>query len=1464
MKPFASTLSIVFFLLPALSFAQINDCVDALVVCGNSDLEFNPIGPGYDDFADPDNLEGCITSLEQNSAWYYFEISTAAPPGLELGFTISPNGGLGEDYDWALFGPDVDCGNLGLPIRCSSSSAQCGFCPETGMGMGTTDFTEGPGTGDGFVSTLIVQPGQGFYLLIDNWQGTNNGFVLTWTGSAAQALDCNAEPPCSITAIAGDDISACEGDQVPVLLDGTGHGGSGIETYSWSGTNGGTAYLNDPNIADPTVTLPPTFTGIITYTLTVMEDTCVGTDNVILTVHPLPVVSINAAGPFCENASPATLSATPPGGTWGGSVTSNSFNPATHGPGIHEVTYTYTNNNDCSKTESLFIEVYEIPDIGIDPDPAEFCDNDGSVLLTATGSGGAGSFTYNWTTPSGTGEGNTYAGTNAGPHTVAVTDANGCVNTATVTVVTHANPEAEIVDPGAICEAVQFFTLTATPPGGEFSGANITPEGELYPSLLDTGSYTITYSYIDSYGCEGTDFQNIMIVSAATATATNTGPFCDGDSILLFGQSDVTGSSVSYLWTGPNGYTSNVQNPENATIAGIYSLVVSIDNCSSPPDTTIVDLATTPDAMAQNGGPYCNGQTIQLWGSTSSTATNLTYAWTGPNGYTSNMQNPTDATTGGIYSLIVTSGNCSSPAATTDVIFSTPPDVETSNTGPYCSGELIELSGSTSTPGTNIVFSWSGPNGFTSSAQNPSGALEPGIYQLIVNVDGCNSEVSTTDVIINALPQPTIIGPNSFCTGNSATLDAGAGYAAYEWNDGSNNPALDVSSSGTYQVTVTDANGCTGSSSIDVAEIPSLDPVITGDLVFCEGASTVLDAGPGFANYEWSTGETTQTIIVTDAGNYGVMVMDVDGCSGSTSINTSISPNPTIMIGGSTTYCVGGFTTLDAGAGYSSYTWSNNSTMQTIIVSSPGTYTVDVIDMNGCAGSASVTVDESTSLSPVITGINAFCENESTTLNAGSGFATYLWSDGSTGQTLVVNATGIYSVSVSDGQGCFGNSSVSVEEVSPPFAVLDAGATLCNKQAGGSTINLYDLVLSGDLNGTWEDLDQSGAAGLFDNLDFSNVSAGDYRFAYTTNSAIAPCPEATYEVVVTVNETPDVIIGNVGDLDCSHATLSLDAGSSTSGPEYNISWSGPGIVIDGNENSLHPTVDQPGNYQLTISNPTTECSQSASVTVNQNLAAPTDAVIITQNPACFGELNASIQITQVIGGTPPYEFQLNNGSFGSDDFFDQLTPGDYTITLQDANGCEWDTLISIPAPSAFDIDLGEDIDLEFGEEAVIDANVTLTSDQIDTLIWSPDNILSCVDVTCLEAVVQTFSTVTLTATVWDINGCEASDDIMITVQKGRKIFIPTSFSPNDDGINDFFYIFGNERQISRIKKFAVYNRWGNVLYEALDFAPNDESKGWDGRFKNILQNPGVFVYVAEIEYIDGISEILTGDVTLVR
>lgn len=115
----------------------------------------------------------------------------------------------------------------------------------------------------------------------------------------------------------------------------------------------------------------------------------------------------------------------------------------------------------------------------------------------------------------------------------------------------------------------------------------------------------------------------------------------------------------------------------------------------------------------------------------------------------------------------------------------------------------------------------------------------------------------------------------------------------------------------------------------------------------------------------------------------------------------------------------------------------------------------------------------------------------------------------------------------------------------------------------------------------------------------------------------------------------------------------------------------------------------------------------------------------------------------------------------------------------------------------------------------------------------------------------------------DKNGCSATDFIVVSVKSILRIYIPNVITPNNDNVNDVFYIQA-DANVKRIKKMAVYNRWGDVQFSAEDFPPNDPKYGWNGKFKNQNNAPAVFVYFAEIEYRDGYTEILKGDVTVVK
>ncbi len=129
--------------------------------------------------------------------------------------------------------------------------------------------------------------------------------------------------------------------------------------------------------------------------------------------------------------------------------------------------------------------------------------------------------------------------------------------------------------------------------------------------------------------------------------------------------------------------------------------------------------------------------------------------------------------------------------------------------------------------------------------------------------------------------------------------------------------------------------------------------------------------------------------------------------------------------------------------------------------------------------------------------------------------------------------------------------------------------------------------------------------------------------------------------------------------------------------------------------------------------------------------------------------------------------------------------------------------------------------------------------------------------------VYPLETTTYSVVVTDEDGCTSTDEITIVVEKDRPVYIPNSFSPNGDGINDYFTIFGG-RSVQRINTLRIYNRWGAELFRKDGLVPNDELDGWNGEYKNKPMNTGVYIYYAEIVFVDGKVEIYPGSITLLR
>ena len=302
-------------------------------------------------------------------------------------------------------------------------------------------------------------------------------------------------------------------------------------------------------------------------------------------------------------------------------------------------------------------------------------------------------------------------------------------------------------------------------------------------------------------------------------------------------------------------------------------------------------------------------------------------------------------------------------------------------------------------------------------------------------------------------------------------------------------------------------------------------------------------------------------------------------------------------------------------------------------------------------------------------------------------------------------------------------------------------------------------------------------------------------------------------------------------------------------PPYRYAWSN-GETQQTTENISF------GDYSVNITDEY-GCEIVLDISLNQPL--PLEMNTQFQNPGCDGTDSGMIEIQSTRGGVPPYTYAFDNQPFSADQQSIQNLPeGTYTAFIQDANGCQTETTQTITAAIIPVIDLGEPITLFLGDS--INLNIQ-SNTNLDSVLWANDPSLSCLN--CPSPSIRTTVNSQYRVAVTSEDGCTTVDSVAVLVENRRRVFVPSAFSPNNDGINDFLQIFTGA-EVVQIKTFDVFSRWGDHLFSQQNFEPNITNFGWDGTFRGQFLKPEIYAWFAEIEYLDGTSEIVEGDVTLVK
>ncbi len=366
--------------------------------------------------------------------------------------------------------------------------------------------------------------------------------------------------------------------------------------------------------------------------------------------------------------------------------------------------------------------------------------------------------------------------------------------------------------------------------------------------------------------------------------------------------------------------------------------------------------------------------------------------------------------------------------------------------------------------------------------------------------------------------------------------------------------------------------------------------------------------------------------------------------------------------------------------------------------------------------------------------------------------------------------------------------------------------------------------------------------------------------AVNSCEANPPCASSLFITILDDTYRPDLLTDSVASLSCTDSPARLFVAINPPA-SYTLQWSADssGHILSGN-GSPQIRVDKTGFYTLLATNQVTGCSASATIRVGEP-DIPSAVDLAVRHVTCFGKNDGILNVGAVSGGTAPYMYSIDEEPLMVSPEFRRLPPGEHSLIIQGIDGCELDTTFTVLEPADLVLDLDPDTTIHLGQELPLWRESALSDPaRKKQMFVTPPELTTMLCDTCMYQPVSSFRYEVM---VLDSNGCRASDARTITVEKGRRVYIPNVFAPDSPFDNARFRLLCGE-DVARIRTLRIYNRWGKVLVDQNDLLPNDPALGWDGLIGGDKASPAVFVYFAEVEFIDGETEQYRGDVTLVR
>ena len=1144
-------------------------------------------------------------------------------------------------------------------------------------------------------------------------------------------------------------------------------------------------------------------------------------DSIYITVNPVPNPELGSDQSICKGIDFATFDA--------GLFDSYLWQPnsetsqtiSTDVGGDYIVTVTDINKCTANDTVTLTSHPVPTPDLGSDQ---SICGGNRFITFDA------GLYdSYLWQPNLETSR--TITTDKSGDYVVTVTDINKCTANDTVTLTSHPVPTPDLGSDQSICGGNRFITFDA----GLYDSYLWQPNLETSRTITTDkgGDYIVTVTDINN--CSASDTVTLASYPVPNPDLGSDQSNCEGSGFITLD----AGLYESYLWQ-PN---SEISQTISVDVSGEYIVTVTdVNNCTAS-DTVIFISYPVPTPNLGPDQTICRGSEFAIF----DPGLYDSYLWQ-PNSETS-QKITTDQSNE--YVVTVTDSNNCIASDTVNLIahpvpllnlgldISVCPEIDTTI---YIGSNWQKISWNDSSYGDSLKL-----------------FIEGTYYVDVIDLNGCSAS-DTLSFIFLEKDQVNLGNDITICQDGEAKFNI-EGYSNYLWHDGSSANKYMSSSEETIWVEVKDSNGCISKDSAQIFMTENLPVDLGPDIDTCNENSVNLSSGytDSINSFIWSTGETSQDILINTSGTYFVSVTDINGCVGFDTIFISLHQIPNFNLGPNKTICDGDSVLLDVGNGWSDIIWSGGYSGQKNYVKTAGDYSVQVIDENGCEANGKMSlIVNSIPIMNLGNDVEVCHEDEFIFSTTPNNFDSYLWHDGSTSEKFKTTNPQVISVLVTDQNGCFAADSVLFTNLPPVEVNLPENQTICEGQ-------IYEILVP--------DFDENSHTFLWNdastNSSLQVQKAGDYSVYVTNGHGCVGFDTITIDVY----SKPIPSVGNVGI--CENETAILGTGVYES------------YIWNTGQKSQEIEVSSEGVYTVTVED-SNGCSGSGSGTLtvyNKPLVSEPSDKVFCEGGGLF--LSPSL---------PKGNYNWKPGGETTSSIYVN-TVGDYEVVITNDFGCADSVIINVSQTLNPTIDLGPDIRICDGETTfigfsaqnstitwntgevsdyieisksgsyeakILDLNNCSGKDEVEVIVSSspnpvlPNDTSVCfqeinglplkVNVESRDKVLWSTGDTSISINIHDegsyevlvtnINGCIGKDTVEVITKCPSSLWIPNAFTPNNDGINDFF----GPKAINIFDyDFYIFNRFGELI-----FYSNNINDQWDGTFEG--DNCQIGVYVWKLNY----------------